>query len=87
MSVDFARAREPGDADADRPAGIGQQLLKQRVCLGIMVGALRFNERHRAPQRGPLAGPDARGEIFYEVVSPHGLAARSGSSHSAASWA
>ena len=51
-----------GDAEAHRPAALGQHTLQKRVGLGPVVGAGRFDERDGLRQHPPVAGQHALGQ-------------------------
>ena len=57
----FAGAGRPGNAEPGRRAGLRQQRLDQPLGLGAMVGAGRFDQRHRPRQRPPVAGAEGGG--------------------------
>ena len=55
----FAGAGRPGNADPGGAAGVRQDLLDQRLGPGAVVGAGRFDQRHGARQRPPVAAPQS----------------------------
>jgi hypothetical protein len=55
----LADAGRAGNADADRVAGCGQEVLDQPGGLAAMIAAPALNERNRACQHGAVAGVNA----------------------------
>ena len=60
----FADAGRAGDADANGPAGIGQQRLHQFARRGLMIAAPAFDQRDGAGQRRAAAGAQVFGQGF-----------------------
>ncbi len=65
----FAGAGRAGNADPGGAAGRRQDRLDQRLGRGAMIGAGRFDQRHGAGQRPPLAAPQRSGEFVSRRAS------------------
>jgi hypothetical protein len=66
----LAHARHAGDANAVRPAGVGQQSLQELMGAPRMLVIAALDQRNGATQHRPIAGQHAVGILFDAEPAP-----------------